>query len=183
MSVPKSKRSIPKSGYVISVGVVLDHTKRLMRKWPKSRNNTEVAPTIAIAYKAFEAAMHADCIYAVLPNEHVLKMQKLYECYGAIATLAGLCDRWVIDTPKVKISKTERDEIVEQVLVSESGESDNNLADKDRYRKVVSSKKLQNYAISLAQAKATLSGAIKRERKELKISLEKYPDFSISLPL
>ena len=183
MTVPKSKRSTPKSGYVISVGVVLDNTKRLMRKWPKSRNNTEVAPTIAIAYKAFEAAMHADCIYAVLPNEHALKMQKLYECYGAIATLAGLCDRWVIDTPKVKISKKERDEAVEKVLAMMPNESDKNLVSTDQYRRVVSMKKLENYAISLAQAMATLSGAIKRERKELKISLEKYPGFSISIPL
>ncbi len=183
MTVPKSKRSTPKSGYVISVGVVLDNTKRLMRKWPKSRNNTEVAPTIAIAYKAFEAAMHADCIYAVLPNEHALKMQKLYECYGAIATLAGLCDRWVIDTPKVKISKKERDEAVEKVLAMMPNESDKNPVSTDQYRRVVSMKKLENYAISLAQAMATLSGAIKRERKELKISLEKYPGFSISIPL
>ena len=183
MTVPKSKRSTPKSGYVISVGAVLDNTKRLMRKWPKSRNNTEVAPTIAIAYKAFESAMHADCIYAVLPNEHALKMQKLYECYGAINTLAGLCDRWVIDTPKVKVSKKERDKVVEKVLAMMPDESDKNPVSTDQYRKVVSSKKLQNYAISLAQALATLSGAIKRERKELKISLEKYPGFSISIPL
>lgn len=183
MSVPKSKRSTPKSGYVVSVGVVLDNTKRLMRKWPKSRTNTEVAPTIEIAYKAFEAAMNANCIYAVLPNEHALKMQKLYECYGAVNTLAGLCDRWVIDTPKVKTSKEERDEAVEQVLAMASNESDNNRVVKDRYRRVVPIKKLEDYAVSLAQAMATLKGAIERERKELKISLEKHPSFTISLPL
>lgn len=183
MSVPKSKRSTPKSGYVVCVGQVLDSTKRLMRKWPKSRNNTEVAPTIEIAYKAFEAAMNAHCIYAVLPNEHALKMQKLYECYGAVNTLAGLFDRWVMDTPKVKISDKECNEAVEKVLAMASGESDENRTIKDRYRKVVPMKKLENYASTLVQALASLSGAIKRERKELQISLEKHPGFSIFLPL
>lgn len=161
MTVPKSKRSTPKSGYVINAGTVLDSTKRLMRKWPKSRNYIEVIPTINLAYKAFDAAISADSIYAVLPNEHVLKMQKLYESYGAINTLSGLCDRWVEDIPKVRARDLEGNVI---------------------YQNVVSSKKLQNYAIELFSAMSILSGAIKRQRKELKISMDKNPNFHVLIP-
>ncbi len=161
MTVPKSKRNISKSAYVINVGEVLDCTKRLMRKWPKSRNNTEVVPTINLAYKAFDAAMSADSIYAVLPNEHVCKMQKLYDSYGAINTLAGLCDRWVLDIPQTR-----------------THDQAGNLI----YQNVVPLKKLQNYAVVLSSALSTLSGAIKRQRKELKISIDKNPSFLLCVP-
>ena len=182
MTVPKSKRGVAKSAYVVHVRAVLNMTRTIMRKWPKSRMHLETEHVMRIAYDAYADAASACAIYADLPGEHALKLQKLNCAYGAMHALGGLCDGWIDDTPTVRTEQHVPKGMPHDQFVAVYGVQDPSELDDFCYKKAVSPRVLKNYAGAVACACSTLSGAIKYQRKALKTSLKKYPSFTAASP-
>ena len=165
MAVPKSKRKVGNSEFVHQAKIIWKETQRLMRKWPKSRQITEVQFILKTAYDVHEKAVWANRIYCVMPNECATRLTLLEEAYGKINVLASFCDDWYDDAPTVR-NKRERVEHGQNEFVP-----------------VLTKKQIENYAGTLSLALGVFSGAIKSTRTKLKNSLEKYPNFQLTLPI
>ena len=165
MTVPTSKRKTAPCEFVNQARIVMRETQKLMRKWPKSRQITEVQFVLKTAYYVFEKAVWANTIYCVVPSEFAARLSLLQEAYGKINCLASFCDDWLDDIPTVR-NKREN--------VEHGG---------DFYVPVVSEKRLVNYVGTLSHAISIFAGAIKSTRTKLKDSLEKYPNYQLTLPI
>ena len=179
MSVPAHERKQARSEYVNQARFVYSRTAALMRKWPKSRLHTETAFVMQTAYTMLEAALTADCLYAVLPGEHALKLEKLEEAHGKLNMLACLSEEWRCNIPTVgkaasrKMLKTRRPPSnYAEVLAEEQA------VRRAEAKKVVDPKTVDAYLMRIAGALRVFSGAIKYQRKQLRESLEKYPQFA-----
>ena len=165
MAVPKSKRKVGNSEFVHQGKIVWKETQRLMRKWPKSRQITEVQFILKTAYDVHEKAVWANRIFCIMPNECATRLTLLEEAYGKINVLASFCDDWYEDAPTVR---NKREKV-------EDGQ--------ETYVPVLTKKQIENYAGTLSQAMGVFSGAIKYVREKLKTSLENYPNFQLTLPI
>jgi len=87
MTVPASKRTKPKSEYANQARIVLYATRKLFRKWPKSRDNIETVHVMHVAYDMYTATYSADTIYASTLEEHEIKLQLLCKAQGMLKKL------------------------------------------------------------------------------------------------